>query len=151
MNYFLYFLFCLTLTSYSLAQSTDTAKAPSGYLYKVDNAIPGQTVYVCGERPFNANGNLAGSGNLNAQTQQLFENIKTSLATVGMTLKDITQIKYFVKGETETSLVSNLDSQQLKTVQTTYLTIPPKIVDMKNVGQTVRNGVLIEIEVIAIK
>lgn len=151
MNYFLSILVYSTLTSYCLAQSTDPVKAPSGYLYKVETGTSGQTVYICGERPFKASGDLAGSGNLGTQTQQLFENVKTSLATVGMTLKDITQIKYLVKGETETSLVSNLASQQLKSVESTYLTVPPKIVDMKNVGQTVRNDVLIEIEVIAVK
>ncbi|WP_332368206.1 RidA family protein [Spirosoma telluris] len=124
---------------------------PSGYLYKVDTGIPGQTVYVCGERPFNANGDLVGAGDLGAQTRQIFENVKTSLATVGMSLKDVTQIKYSVKDGTGTMLVSDLHSQQITSIAATYFAAPPKISEMKNVTQTVRDDVLIEVEVIAIQ
>lgn len=140
------------MSSCSQAQQAPApTPVPSGYLYKVETGIPGQTVYVCGERPFNATGDLVGSANLGAQTRQIFENIKTSLATVSMSLKDITQVKYSVKDNTGTTQVSKLDSQLLKTVEATYFTIAPKIVEMKNVTQTVRSDVLIEVEVIAVK
>lgn len=141
----------LALASCSQAQPPTPVKVPSGYLYKVDTGIPGQTVYVCGERPFNTNGDLVGAGDLGAQTRQIFENLKTSLATVDMSLADVSQIKYSVKDGTGTTLVSETDSQLLTTIQATYFTTTPKIVEMKSVTQTVRDDVLIEVEVIAVK
>ncbi|MVM35712.1 RidA family protein [Spirosoma sp. HMF4905] len=151
MKYLRNFLFWLALASCSQAQPPAPAKVPSGYLYKVDTGIPGQTVYVCGERPFNANGDLVGPGDLSAQTKQILENIKTSLATVSMSLKDVTQIKYAVKDGTGTTLVGENATQLLTSVQASYFTTAPKIVEMKNVTQTVRDDVLIEVEVIAVK
>ncbi|GAB4016714.1 RidA family protein [Spirosoma sp. KCTC 42546] len=151
MSYLRNFLLWIVLASCSQAQPPTPVKVPSGYLYKVDTGIPGQTVYVCGERPYNTNGDLVGSGDLGAQTRQIFENLKTSLATVNMSLTDVTQVKYSVKDGTGTTLVSDADSQLLKTIQATYFATAPKIVEMKSVTQTVREDVLIEVEVIAVK
>ena len=125
--------------------------APSGYLYPVEPGIPGKKVYICGERPFNASGNLVGAGDLTAQTRQIFENMKTALATVNMDLTNINQITYSVKTGSDIVAVPVAQAQALKAVETAYLPTPPKITETKAVTQTVREDVLIEIEVIAIK
>ncbi|WP_020600368.1 RidA family protein [Spirosoma panaciterrae] len=151
MNYLRNVLIWLALASCSQAQTPVLPKAPTGYLYKVEPGIPGKTVYVCGQRPFNEAGELVGPGDLTAQTRQVFENIKTSLATVNMTLQDITQITYSVKESTGSTQVSSANAQSVQAVQATYFAQPPKLVEQKGVGQTVRDDVLIEIEVIAVK
>ena len=151
MKYFRNFLICVVLASCSQAQTAPQPKVPSGYLYQIQPGIPGKTVYVCGERPFNANGDLVGAGNLNAQTRQVFENVKTALATVNMSLTDITQIKYSVKEESGVIQVPSAKAQVLQGVQADFFVQTPKIVETKAVAQTVREDVLIEIEVIAIK
>ncbi|UFH52764.1 Rid family hydrolase [Spirosoma sp. KNUC1025] len=135
------------LTSCSKAQ--DIPDVPSGYLYPVDQGVPGKKTYVCGERPFDTKGNLIASGDLAGQTKQVFENIKSSLSTVSMTLQDIIQIKYLVKG---TSVEVGADTVHLlNNVGTMYFTVPPQIIDVKSVPKIVRDEVLIEIEVIAAK
>ncbi|WP_080054797.1 RidA family protein [Spirosoma aerolatum] len=151
MNYIRNVLIWLALASCSQAQTPVLPKVPTGYLYKVEPGIPGKIVYICGQRPFNDVGDLVGAGNLTEQTRQVFENIKTALATVDMTLKDITQITYSVKEATGSVQVSAANAQSVQAVQATYFTQPPKLIEQKGVSQTVRDDVLIEIEVIAVK
>ncbi|GAB4041476.1 RidA family protein [Spirosoma gilvum] len=151
MNYFRNVLIWLALASCSQAQTPALPKVPMGYLYKVEPGIPGKIVYICGQRPFNDAGELVGPSNLTAQTRQVFENIKKSLATVDMTLKDITQITYSVKEATGTTQVSSVNAQSVKAVEASYFAQSPKLVEQKGVSQTVREDVLIEIEVIAVK
>ena len=139
------------LSSCGKAQTTDTPTPdPSaGYLYKVEPGIPGKETYVCGQRPFNTKGDLVAVGDLNGQTKQVFENIKTSLATVSMTLKDVVQVKYSVRG---TSTNVGADTvQMLSDVGASYFVLPPQLVDIKSIPKIVRDDVLIEVEVIASK
>ena len=151
MKYIRSFLVLVMLSSCHHSETAVPQKVPSGYLYKVDPAVPGQTAYVCGERPFNANGDLVGADDLSAQTRQIFENLKTSLATVNMTLQDVNQITYSIKDVASPNQVTAANAQLLTSISATYFTTPPKIIDMKAVTQTVRDDVLIEIEVITIK
>ncbi len=127
---------------------------PSGYLYKVEPGIPGKSVYVCGERPFDGTGKLVGPGNLEQQTTQVFENIKTALKTVNMTMADVTQITYSIKTNKTAGLPNKVDvtmMTQVSNVASSYLVVPPQIIDSKAVEQIIRDDVLIEIEVIAVK
>jgi enamine deaminase RidA (YjgF/YER057c/UK114 family) len=148
---FLSFLIGLALASCGQAQPNDMPppQVPTGYLYRVTTAAPGQVVYVCGQRPFDANGSLVGPGNLGAQTRQVFENLKASLQTVDMTLRNVTQVTYSVK-EVSTRVDSS-KTQALNTISALYFATTPGLVDMKGVSLLGRDDVLIEIEVIAVK
>ena len=151
MKYFRNFLICIALASCSQAQTAVPPKVPSGYLYPIEPGIPGKIVYICGEHPFNTNGDLVGAGDLKAQTRQVFDNIKTALATINMNLTNITQIKYSVKEVSDIVPVPAAKTQIIQAVEADYFAQAPKIVETKAVTQTVRDDVLIEIEVIAIK
>ncbi len=143
------FLSWILLASCGQAQSIDTPDLPTGYLYKIEPGLPGKQIYVCGEHPFTKKGELVAAGDLQGQTRQVFENIKTALATVNMTLNDITQITYSIKG---TSTKVRADTAQLlNSVGAVYLTQSPKIVEVKSAPQIVRDDVLVEVEVIAMK
>ncbi len=146
---FLPFLIGLLLTSCGQAQPSETPQVQRGYLYKVEAAVPGKEVYICGQRPFDVNGELVGAANLSLQTRQVFENLKASLETVNMNLLNVTQVTYFVKGtstKVDTASVQTITAQSMN-----YFSRLPGIVDMKSVSQNVRDDVLIEIEVIAVK
>ncbi len=145
------FLIGILIVSCSPAQPSEVPQpqATSGYLYKVEPGIPGKKVYICGQRPFNSTGEVVGPGNLEVQTRQVFENIITSLKTVDLTLLDVTQVTYLVKGE-----ATNVDSnivQSLNNFAATYFTKAPGIVEMKGISLIARDDILIEVEVIAIK
>ena len=142
----------LALASCSQAQTTMQPDVPTGYLYKIEPGIPGKLVYVCGQRPFNTKGELVGPGDLSVQTKQVFDNITTSLATINMTLSDVNQITYLIKEDSGNTVVSKAKSDIVQTAATnSFKQVTPKISETKAVTQTVRDDVLIEIEVIAIK
>lgn len=140
----------IALLGASLVQAQTTPKPQPGYTYKVDTGAPGKTIYVCGQRPFNANGDLVGAGNLQAQARQVFENLKSALGSVGMSLRDVTQVTYHIKGAT--GQISPQSSQQISSVGAAYFTQgAPKIADIKSIPKIARDDVLIEVEVIAVK
>lgn len=142
----------VALASCSQAQTTVQPDVPTGYLYKVEPGIPGKIVYVCGQRPFNTKGELIGPGDLAAQTKQVFTNITTALATVNMTLDDVDQVTYLVKEPSGTNVVSKGKATIVQAAETNnFKQVVPKISETKAVTQTVREDVLIESEVIAIK
>jgi 2-iminobutanoate/2-iminopropanoate deaminase len=143
------FLVGAFLASCGQAQPSDTPQISSGYLYKVETGISGKEVYICGQRPFNAQGQLVGASNLGLQTKQVFENLTTALKTVNMTLRNVTQVTYMIK-----NAATRVDSVHVKVINAqaaNQFTQVPGIVEMKNVAQNVRDDVLIEIEVTAVK
>ncbi|GAB3782943.1 RidA family protein [Spirosoma horti] len=139
----------LALASCGRAQPIEPPRVPTGYLYKVEPGIPGKQVYVCSQRPFTVTGELVGPGNLRAQAQQVFENIRTALQSVDMTLRNVTQVTYSIRGSSTTVDTTNI--RVLNTLASGYFTQIPGIVEMKNVSQLAREDVLIEVEVVAVK
>lgn len=142
-------LLVLFISSLAIAQ---TAPAKAGYLYPVTTGVPaGKTVYICGMRPFDMQGQLVGAGNLTAQVQQVFQNITTSLATVGMTRQNIVQITYNLKTNPDKA-GGNTDKDTVTQVATAFFDkAAPQLSDMRSIPVIIRNDVLIEIEVIAAK
>ena len=62
---------------------------------------PGRLLFIAGQTASDANGNVVGKGDIEAQVTQVYENIKTVLKEAGGTLQDvvktttyITDIKY---------------------------------------------------------
>lgn len=136
------------LTSAALAQGP--AKPQTGYTYKVETGTPGKQVFVSAQRPFDEKGNLVGAGNLTLQARQVFKNLKAALHSVGMNLSDVNQITYHLKGTSGT--INAQSSQQVASMGAAYFaTSTPQIVDVKSIPKIVRDDVLLEVEVIAVK
>ncbi|QJW90511.1 RidA family protein [Spirosoma taeanense] len=144
------FLVLINVLLLSFAQAQTTLVPQPGYTYKVDAGVAGKQVYISGQRPFNAKGELVGAGDLSAQARQVFENLKTALGKVGMSLRDVRQVTYHIKGIE--GQVDAQASQQVNNVGTAYFTQgAPKIADIKSIPKIVRDDVLIEVEVVAVK
>jgi len=59
----------------------------------------GKTIYIGGQNAINAMGQLVGAGDLEAQTKQVLENIKTALASENATFNDVIKLNiYLVDG-----------------------------------------------------
>jgi enamine deaminase RidA (YjgF/YER057c/UK114 family) len=149
MNRRLYLVAALLVGGVAHAQTT-TAPYKPGYTYKVETAVPDQSVYISGQRPYDATGQLVGPGNLARQTTQVFENLKVALAEFGMTLANVKQITYHLKGETNE--IDPVTTQLLDVVTSDYVaqTSNP-IQSRKAIPKIVNNDILIEIEVVASK
>ena len=59
----------------------------------------GPWVYVAGQTASDENGNVVGVGDPAAQTEQVFKNLTTALASVGGKLTDVVKTTVYVVGE----------------------------------------------------
>lgn len=136
------------ITSCALAQAP--SKPQAGYTYKVEPGLPGKQVVVSAQRPYDEKGNLVGAGNLALQARQVFENLRTALKSVGMSLSDVNQVTYHLKGIS--GATNALSSQQVANIGATYFTAGmPKISAVKSIPKIVSDDVLLEVEVVAVK
>jgi len=74
---------------------TDQAPAPIGPYSQAVRA--GNTVYVSGQIPLSAQGELVGEGDVAAQTHQVLRNLTAVLAAAGLGLADVVKCSIFVK------------------------------------------------------
>lgn len=58
----------------------------------------GKTVYISGQVSVNERGEVVGKGDLRAQVRQTFENIKTALAAVGASFREVIKTNLYVVG-----------------------------------------------------
>jgi enamine deaminase RidA (YjgF/YER057c/UK114 family) len=58
----------------------------------------GKTVYISGQVGVNEKGEVVGTGDIGAQTEQAFRNIERALASVGATFQHVVKTSLFVVG-----------------------------------------------------
>lgn len=68
---------------------------PTGYTHVVVSG-PGKTLYISGQVPVNDAGQIVGAGDLKAQTQQVFENLRYCLRFAGANFEDIVKMTTYV-------------------------------------------------------
>ncbi len=69
---------------------------PRGYTHVVD--VPaGRMLYISGQVPLDAKGNVVGPGDARAQTEQVFRNLKTALEASGASLADIVKLTWYIR------------------------------------------------------
>ena len=59
-------------------------------------APSGRTVYVSGQVSMDADGNVVGEGDVEAQTEKVLENVATVLEAAGGTLDDVVKVTVFI-------------------------------------------------------
>ena len=64
----------------------------------VVTATGGKTVYVSGQVAVDERGEVVGKGDLRAQAEQTFENLKHALAAAGATFRDVVKTNLYVVG-----------------------------------------------------
>lgn len=74
---------------------SDQAPAPIGPYSQAIKA--GNTVYVSGQIPLDAGGQLVGTDDVSAQTHQVLKNLTAVLAAAGLALTDVVKCSIFVK------------------------------------------------------
>ena len=73
----------------------DTVSKPSNYTHVVQ-AQAGRIVFVSGQVAIDKDGNVVGKGDLGAQAEQVFENLKACLASAGAGFNDVTKMTTFI-------------------------------------------------------
>ena len=74
----------------------DGLSPANGYSHVVVTQ-PGKMVFIAGQVANNRQGQLVGKDDLKAQTIQVFENLKTALASAGANFDDVVKITWYIK------------------------------------------------------
>jgi enamine deaminase RidA (YjgF/YER057c/UK114 family) len=75
----------------------DSVSKPGAYTHVV-SAQGSRIVFISGQVALDKDGNVVGAGDLGKQAEQVFENLKACLASVGATFADVTKMTTFIVG-----------------------------------------------------
>jgi reactive intermediate/imine deaminase len=120
----------------------DTMPKPNGYTNIVE-VRSGRTIYISGQVALNRDGQLVGIGDLEAQTKQVFENIKAALEAADAAFDDVVKLSYFLTDISQIQVVREIRDAYINTSN------PPASTAIE-VSSLFREHFLIEIEAIAV-
>jgi len=122
----------------------NTVAAPMGTYSQAVRVETGDAVWihVSGQIAIDLEGNLVGPGDVRAQTQQVFENLRAILAANGATFADVVKIG--------TYLTTLDDLAGMREVRGEYLTAEPPASTAVQVVALVVPDALIEIDLVAV-
>ena len=105
----------------------------------------GRLILVSGQVAQDANGNPVGTGDMAAQTRQVFENLKVALAASGATPKDVIKLTTFI-----VDISKNIEAyREVRQEYLSGLAQPPTSTTV-GVSALVRPEYLLEVEAIAV-
>ena len=122
-----------------------TLNPTNGFTHAV-TSVGGKTIHVSGQVSVNEKAEVIGKGDMRAQTERVFENLKACLAAAGATFDDVVKITYFVVGlkPEHVPIIREIRAKHLN------MTNPPAS-SLVGVAALVVPDWLIEIEVVAVK
>ena len=97
-------------------------------------------VFVSGQAPISADGQLVGAGDFEAQTRQVFENLRTVLADAGASYESIVKITVYLTDMANLAAVSEIRRRVLPrtipstTVQISRLTVAEFLVEIEAIA-----------------
>jgi 2-iminobutanoate/2-iminopropanoate deaminase len=121
---------------------SDRLRAPSGHFSQATTVESrGRLVFISGMTARRADGSIAGIGDIEAQTRQVCENLKSAIEAAGGTLDDICRVDVYVR---------NMDEfEQIHKVRREYFRTPAPASTMVEVSKLASPDYLIEISAIA--
>jgi enamine deaminase RidA (YjgF/YER057c/UK114 family) len=122
-----------------------TLMAPAGYSH-IAKASGGTTVYLAGQVSTDASGKLIGEGDIEAQAEQVFKNLKAAVEAAGGTMADLVKMNVFLVAEVGADEVPKIRAVRERYVNTAH----PPASTLVVVSRLARPGWLIEIEAIAV-
>ena len=118
---------------------------PTNGFTHVVAATGGKTIYVSGQVSVNERAEVIGRGDLRAQVERVFENLKVALEAAGATFDDVVKITYFVVD------LKPGDVASIREVRRNYLNPNnPPASTLVGVAALVVPDWLIEIELVAV-
>jgi len=122
-------------------QPADVPK-PAGDYSQGMKVRGGTLVVISGQVPWDAQGKLVGKDDLQAQTRQVFENLKNMLASAGATFNDVVKLGIFLKNREDFAIFKNIRAE--------YLTPPFPPTTLLVVKDLAREEWMLEVEVMAV-
>lgn len=101
----------------------------------------GGLIFLAGQVPLDASGQLIGANDIHAQTRQVFENMKTVLANAGSNLDDLVEIVSYNTNMADLGAVAEVKSEYIgkdfpawTALGVAALAIPGQLVEIKAVA-----------------
>jgi len=120
-----------------------TLSPPFGYSHVVE-AQAGTIVYISGQVPLDAKGQLVGAGDFAAQTRQVFENLTRALEAADATWSDVVKLDYFLRDVDQIGAVRAIRDEYVDTAN-------PPASTLVEVSSLFSPDVLVEVQAVAIK
>ncbi|HYX77560.1 MAG TPA: RidA family protein [Gaiellaceae bacterium] len=120
-----------------------TLSPPFGYSHVVE-APAGTIVYISGQVPLDADGQLVGEGDFEAQTRQVFENLTRALEAADATWSDVVKLDYFLRDVGQIAIVRTIRDEYVDTTN-------PPASTLVEVSGLFRPEVLVEVQATAIR
>ena len=115
-----------------------------GYTHAVVTK-PGKLIFLSGQVANDPSGQLVAKGDLKAQTEQVFANLKTALAAAGATFNDVVKITWYIKG------YKPEDLPVLRGIRDKYVnTAEPPASTLIGVASLFQEDYLLEVDAIAV-
>ena len=118
------------------------AMPPSPGYSQAAEVRPGRIVYVAGQVSMDRSGKLVGEGDMRAQAQQTFENLKAALEASGAKFENVVKLNYYVLDISQLPAVREVRDKFVNTAN------PPASTAVE-VKRLFREGFLIEVEAVA--
>lgn len=115
---------------------------PFGYTHVV-TATAEKLVYISGQVAMDQNGNLVGKGDMRAQAEQVFKNLKAALEAVGADFSHVVKFNFYVVDLSQIAVVREIRDQYVNTAK------PPASTAVQ-VSALFHPDYLIEVEAVAI-
>jgi reactive intermediate/imine deaminase len=122
---------------------TDKVCEPMGHFSQaISVEAKGKLVFISGMTARRPDGSIAGIGDVEAQTRQVCENIKSAVEAAGGTMDDVVRVDVYVRN------IEHFD--KIHKVRREYFKTPPPASTMVEVTKMVSPEYLIEINAIAV-
>jgi enamine deaminase RidA (YjgF/YER057c/UK114 family) len=122
---------------------SDKIRQPSGHFSQaIEIEAKGKLLFISGMTSRRADGTIAGIGDIEAQTRQVCENLKSAVEAAGGTLDDICRVDVYVRN------MEHFD--KIHKVRREYFTAPAPASTMVEVTKMTSPDYLIEISAIAL-
>jgi reactive intermediate/imine deaminase len=122
---------------------TDKVREPSGHFSQaIAIEAQGRLVFISGMTSRRADGSIAGVGDIEAQTRQVCENLKSAVEAAGGSMDDICRVDVYVRN------MEHFD--RIHKVRREYFKAPPPASTMVEVTKMTSPDYLIEISAIAV-
>jgi enamine deaminase RidA (YjgF/YER057c/UK114 family) len=105
----------------------------------------GTMVFVAGQVAVDAQGQIVGRGDVQAQAVQVFENLKLALGAAGATFEDVLKLTIFIKNLTPEARKAVMGVRSRYISQTN-----PPAATMIGIDRLVEDDLLVEIEAVAV-
>jgi reactive intermediate/imine deaminase len=120
---------------------SDALPPSPGYSQAVE-VRPGRIIYIAGQVSLDRAGKLVGAGDMRAQAQQIFENLKAALEASGAKFENVVKLNYYVLDVAQLPVVREVRDKFVNTAN------PPASTAVE-VERLFREGFLIEVEAVA--